>query len=258
MESKRPYVRDFESLGQYHDFFVNVTQRAPNQFSSFSGPVDQEQAMHDAFESLQKGLQKARSKIKDARQMRILSELIEMGKEFFLKKDETLARRALQECGALIWTSTSVRLELVAIAEHRAFGEISTYQNVKPRKYDGFGSYSDLGRGQRKLFDFAFELALEKIPSVGLDFKLPPHVVTSSGDLRAINRASHRKNRLELHRLVDAQEIDALLIADFYGVLIFHLEERGQPFVSARAKWNGEKISDFIFILDDPEFFSLE
>lgn len=256
---QRPFLKDFESLGQYHDFLATVIFNAPDDFnySFLPKPVDQSQALADAFESLQHGLHFAKTKIKDERQIGVVAELLRMSYEFYHSNERKLAIRALQEAEGLIWPSRHIRLELAAVAEERAFGTVQTFKDVLPRKFDGEGSHAELGLGQRKLFDFAWALAKEKI-ATGADFKMFPYVVTSSGELLEVRLTSSKKARAEIQRLANAGEINASLRADFFGVLIFELEERGRPQISARAKWENGKFNDFRFFLDDPEIFPLE
>ena len=256
---KRPFLKDFESLGQYHDFWAAVIFKAPDDFhySFLPEPVDQSQALADAFESLQHGLRFAKAKIKDERRVEVVAELLRMSYEFYRANERKLAIRALQEAEGLIWPSQRIRLEIAAVAEKRAFGTVEMFQDVQPRKFDGEGSLSDLGPGQRKLLDFAWPLAKE-IVAAGAEFKMSPYVVTSSGELFEVRTTSSKKARAEIQRLANSGEITASIRADFFGVLIFELEERGRPLISARAKWESGKFNEFRFFLDDPRIFPVE
>jgi hypothetical protein len=256
---RRPFLKDLESLGQYHDFWATVIFKAPDDFhySFLPEPVDQSQALADAFESLQYGLRFAKAKIKDERQVGVIAELLRMSYEFYLANERKLAIRALQEAEGLIWPSQRIRLELTAVAEMRAFGAVQMFKDVRPRKFDGEASLSELGPGQRKLLDFVWPLAKEIVAS-GAEFKMFPYVVTSSGELLEVRLTSSKKTNAEIQRLASSGEITASIRADFFGVLIFELEERGKPLISARAKWENGKFNEFRFFLDDPRIFPLE
>ncbi len=259
MDRKRPFFREFESLGQYHDFWVSVILKAPDGFSySFlEEQIDQSQALIDAFQSLRQGLDFAKGKLKDERHLRVVSELLHMAYEFYVAGNRKKGIQALQEAEGLIWPSCRIRLELAAAAEMRAFGDIQVFTNVRPRRYDGEGSIDSLGPGQRDLFTTAQGRAMEEL-RIGRDFKPFTLVLDLQGKVSEIRRPSFKKVATEVNSLAEAGKISATVRTELVhgGILIHDLEERDQPHISARAPVRDFKPEAFRFFLDDPSIFS--
>lgn len=257
----RPFLWEFESLGQFHDFWSTVLLKAPDKFemSFIDTPIDQRQALLDAFESLRNGFSFVRAKLKDERLVRVLEELVQMSFEFYESGDRKRGIQALQECEGLIWPSQAIRLEVVAEAERRAFGDVKLFADVRPRRYDGEGSVDDLGNAQRALFDHAHTIAAKHIKAHS-EFKPMHHVVTRSGEVRELKLSSQKKTRAEVERLVQMGEIDGYIRTEyvFLGVLIHDIEERGKPHVSARATVKNGELGKFRYFLDDPTMFPME
>lgn len=256
----RPFLWEFESLGQLHDFWSSVVLKAPDKFemSFIDTPIDQHQAFLDAFESLRGGFKFVRAKLKDERLVRILEELVQMSFEFFSTGERKRGIQALQECEGLIWPSQAIRLELVADAERRAFGEVQRFGDVRRRRYDGEGSAADLGQAQRALFDYAHAVATSHIRE-NSEFKPMYHVISRTGEVREVKQSSQKKIRAEIERLVKADEIDGFVRTEyvFLGVLIHDIEQRGKPHISARATVKDNKVGSFRYFLDDPTMFPL-
>jgi hypothetical protein len=254
----RPFLQDFESLGHYHDFWASVVLNAPDRFelSFLPTPIDQGQALADAFESLQRGLTLAKSKLKDERLFTVVSELLRMSCEFYLAGDRKQGIRSLQEAEGLIWPSRRVRLELAAAAEQRAFGALQLFKDLPARRFDGEGSIENLGPGQRTLFVAAHARAMERI-RLRQDFKRFVLVLNRQGDVIEIKQSSLKKAMAEVERLAAAAEISALVRTEFaaFGILVHDLEERGQPQISARALVADFELEPFRFFLDDPAVF---
>jgi hypothetical protein len=258
MDRQRPFLQEFESLGQYHDFWVSVIFKAPDGFaySFLKEPIDQRQALVDAFESLHRGLAFAKGKLKDERHLRVVSELLRMAYEYYVNGDRKKGIQALQEAEGLIWPSQRIRLELAATAEMRAFGDIQVFASVRPRRYDGEGSIDSLGPGQRDLFAAAQSRAVEEL-RLGRDFKPFTLVLDLQGKVSEIRQPSFKKVSAEVNRLVAVGEISATVRTELVlrGILIHDLEERDQPHVSARAPVKNFKLEAFRFFLDDPSIF---
>jgi hypothetical protein len=254
----RPFLQDFESLGQYHDFWASVVLNAPDNFqlSFLPVPIDQAQALADAFESLHCGLPLANVKLKDERLCTVVSELLRMSHEFYLAGDRKQGTRSLQEAEGLIWPSRRIRLELAAAAEQRAFGATQLFKDLQARRFDGEGSIDSLGPGQRTLFDAAHSRAMEKIRQ-RQEFKRFVLALDRHADVIEVRQASFKKTMAEVERLAAAEEISATVRTEFValGILVHDLEERGQPQISARAQVADFKVEPFRFFLDDPSLF---
>ena len=260
MQADRPFLRDFESLGQFHDFWSSILLSAPDKFhlSFLDTPIDQRQALLDSFETMRIGFAFVRRKVKDERLLRVLEELIQMSFEYYSSGDRKRGIQALQECEGLIWPSHSIRLKLAADAEQRAFGEIDLFRDIKPSRFEGEGTAADLGKGQRILFKHANHFAQNHILSQS-EFKPAFHILRSSGEVKELKLSSQKKTLAEIVRLAEAGEISAYVRTEyvFLGLLIHDIEEREMPRVSARAKVKNHRVETFRYFLDDPTIFSL-
>jgi hypothetical protein len=95
-------MRTIESVGQYHDLWSWVILNAPDDFRGFNEePVDQKQALREAFDDLRAGFRFARQKIKNERLARIAQELIEMSYDAYSIGDMKTGAHILQECAGL-------------------------------------------------------------------------------------------------------------------------------------------------------------
>lgn len=256
----RPFLCHFESLGELHDFWASILLKAPDRFemSFINAPIDQHQALLDSFASLRDGFGFVGKKIKDERLLRVLEELLQMSFEFFTSGDRKRGIQALQECEGQIWPSQAIKLELIADAERRTFGEAQLFASVRPRRYDGEGSVKDLGEAQRALFDHAHAIAARHIRA-HTEFKPMHHVRFASGDVRELKLPSQKKIRAEVERLAQTGEIDGYVRTEyvFLGVLIHDIEERGRPHISARASVKNDNLREFRYFLEDPMIFPL-
>ena len=258
--SSRPFLRDFESLGDYHDFWASVLLNAPDQltYSFIKEPVDQVQALLDAFDSLHRGLPLARKKLSDERRYAVVQELLRMAYEFYSSGARKQGIAALQEAEGLTWPSQAVRLNYAAEAERRAFGAVTLFADVKPRRYEGEVTIDQLGRHQRTLFDAALSQTLRAVQEgqETCNFFL---CCTTAGQVVEIKKPSRKKTMEDIHRRVATGELVGVVRAElvFLGVLVLDLEERAQPLVSARAPLKDRKLQAFRFFLDDPAIFPL-
>ena len=258
--AQRPFRCDFESLGDYHDFWVKVQSCAPDDltYSFLEEPVDQVQALVDAFDSLHGGLTLAKKKLKDEHRYRIAEELLRMAYDFYSSGARKQGIACLQEAEGLIWPSQSIKPNFVAEAERRAFGKATLFADVKPRRYEGEVTLEQLGQQQRSLFNAARDRTIRAIQEghESCSFFIAS---TTAGAVVEVKKPSRKKTLEEIRRRVADAEIVALVSAElvFLGVLVLDLEERNKPLVSARASLKDGKLQAFRFFLDDPVIFPL-
>lgn len=254
----RPFLRDFSSIGEFHDFWTSVTFKAPSDlhYSFLSTRVDQKQALLDAFDSLKRGLDLVTKKVADERTMGVLHALLEMARGYFQANDRKLALQCMQEAEGLIWKSQSIRLERAADAERLAFGDVQKFKDLPARRYDGEGTLETLGPGQRSLWDEAHKRALGHLKTQE-QFKPFTLALNRAGEIFQLNRPSRKKTNEELKRLAEAGEIVAFSRTELVllGILIHDFEEKEQPQVSARAQVKDYQLQAFRFFLDDPTIF---
>ncbi|MGJ7494006.1 hypothetical protein ACSFA8_02925 [Variovorax sp. RT4R15] len=259
LSTERLFVRAFDSLGDYHDFWTFVQMNAPTDltYSFVKEPIDQVQALADAFDSLHQGLHLTKKKLLEDRHFRVVEELLRMAYEFYSADERKHGIQAMQEAEGLIWPSRRIRLNLAAKAERRAFGDVVAFADAKPPRFEGETSIDRLGAGQRSLFDEAVLRTRQAIEQ-GQETCQFFLVCTSEG-IAEIKKTSQKKTLEEIRRLVSCAEIAACARVElvFLGVLVLDLEEAQQPLVSARAKLEGRKIQEFRFFLDDPKIFPL-
>ncbi|MGJ7497935.1 hypothetical protein ACSFA8_23050 [Variovorax sp. RT4R15] len=260
LDATRPFKRDFDSVGDYHDFWVAVYSNAPDDFhySFLPKRVDQKQALKDAFDSLERGLALVRSKVADERTLGVISALLTMSLGYFRANERKSGIRCMQEAEGMIWPSRAIRLERAADAERLAFGDVQLFKDLPARRFDGEGSISSLGAFQRILFDEAQRRALVFLKD-RQSFKPFTLAAKGSGEVFEIKKPSQKKTTDELRRLVEVGEIDAFCRSELVlvGILIHDIEERGKPHISARAPVEDFKVQSFRFFLDDPSIFSL-
>ena len=259
LSASRPFLVELDSLGDYHAFLGTVLFRAPDDlaFASLDGPVDQTQALADAFESLKRGLVLAKSKLKDERRQRIAQELLVMAFDFYTAGEKKNGIAALQELEGLIWPSRSVRQYLVAEAERRAFGHAVLFAAVKPRRYDGEVTRDRLGPRQLSLLEAAQARTLRAIQEGHREgFKICL-VCTSTGQIDEVRASSKKKLLEKIRRRVDAAEVLAVVRAElvFLDLLVLDIEEQNQALVSARSTLKNGELEGFRFFLDDPVIF---
>jgi len=258
--TSRPFLRDFKSLGDYHDFFSKVLLSAPDQltYSFLEEPVDQAQALVDAFDSLHRGLPLAKKKLKDERRYAIAGELLRMAYDFYASSARKQGIAALQEAEGLIWPSQAIKPNYLAEAERRVFGKVILYSDVKPRRYEGEVTIDQLGLHQRSLLEAARDRTLREIQE-GQESCRFVFGCTPAGQIVEVKKASQKKTLEDIRRRIATAELVAVVRAElvFLGVLVLDLEERGQPLISARASLRERKLQGFRFFLDDPTLFPL-
>lgn len=254
---------DFESLGQYHDMWSTVIMNAPDDFHSFDDtPIDQAQALEDAFSALRSGFRLVERKVKDERARRIMRELIEMSYEAFRAGDSKIGAHTLQECEGMIWPSRAQRVKYAVAAEKRAFGDIHTYRDVKISPYPYEGTEDDMRAGMRILYAAAQSRYLDHF-SKQEDFK--PYILLLHADesVRELKARSWKAAKQEIRTLAANGQTNAyarveVVVSGMSGVLICDLEEIGSPHISIRCL-----VKDYVceaphFHLDAPNVLSLD
>jgi hypothetical protein len=234
------FYRSFESLGQYHDHWATIVLCAPDGFRDLdSQPVDQREALDEAFDVLRSGFVFVERKIKDRRQVRIMRELLEMSYEAYVSSDTKAGAHSLQECEGLIWQSRAGRIKYAVEAERRAFGEVITYAHVKisPLPYEG--TAADLSRHETQLYDAAQRCCLDYF-SRQEDFKPILLVLEPDGTVRDLKSRSWKKGQEELRSLVRGSRCLGFVRAEvavsgMSGVLVYTIETPNQPQKSVRC-----------------------
>ena len=272
-------MREFETLGQWHELWAYILGSAPDRFVnvSYSAPLaDQSRALREAFESLRSGFYFAQRKLKDERLSRIAEELIEMSFEAYVRGDEKTGAHTLGECEGLIWPSMRCRVKYAVEAERRAFGENVTYAGVTVSPYPYEGSAADLGADQATLLSLAQRhfLAYQREER---EFKYFSWVIDNAGTIRrtSINPREDEHPVLQpvqrswgykrLKELGQSGQIRACVLMEVLGslgdgIVIYNLEQRAHCRVSARQLFkrvdSGFDYEDMRFHLEDPDIFT--
>lgn len=257
----RPFRRDFDSLGVYHDFWIKVQSDAPDEltYSFLEVPVDQVQALLDAFESLHRGLNLAKRKLKDDRRCRVAEELLRMAYDFYSSGARKQGIACMQEAEGLIWPSLTIKPNFAFEAERRAFGDLTLYADARQQRYEGEVTVEQLGAHQRLLFDVARDRMTHAIQQGRESCKFFL-AVTAGGEVVEVKKPSRKKILEEARRRVSDAEIVAFVSAElvFLGVSVLDLEQVNTPRVSARAPIKDGSLQVFRFFLEDPVIFPLE
>jgi hypothetical protein len=250
-------MRDFESLGQYHDFWATIILCAPDKFSSLDGsPVDQQAELRASFETLRKWFPLAEKKFKDARLVGVLRELLVMSEEAYVAGEKKRGAHILQECEGLIWPSRAGDLKYVVEAEERAFGALGLFQNVFVSPYPYEGSLADLGEKQRELLEIA-SAECERLFGLEQDFKWLLWILNKNGVASRENPKSWRKAEEMIRAGFASGSIAAYCKAElgfggFGGMLIYTLEEPLKPRVNAVAIMRNWRHDPLRFHLENP------
>lgn len=272
-------MRDFESLGQYHDLWGSIVLSAPDNFTSYtSEPIDQTDALKNAFNALHSNFHLTKKNIKDERVFRIAQELVEMSYEAYLSGDTKTGAHALQECEGLIWKSRSSKIKYAVEAEQRAFGENVTYAGVMISPYPYEGSRSDLSNDQAALLELAHKHCLSYL-SKWREFSFFAWVMDNKGEIKRISPDPKEDANSVLtptqrtlsscwkraKELAQADQIQACVVMNIIGpqgdgIVCFDLEQHGFPRISARQLFKLKKgptheLGDMRFHLEDPQVF---
>lgn len=274
-------MREFQSLGDWHDFWSTILLSAPDRFRSLFGVLlpDQEQALREAFVKLRSGFPFAEKKLKDERLSKIAQELIEMSFEAYCQGDGKTGAHTLQECEGLIWPGGRVRPKYAVEAERRAFGENVIYAGVVISPYPYEGDSTDLGPDQAVLLKLAEEYCHAYQRELR-DFRFFSWVMDNEGvvwrtskdpkeDSHPILQPVQKSwGHKRLKELGQSGQIRACVLMEIVGpqgtlgIVTYDLEERGRPRVSARQSFSRTDFSDREFRyertryhLEDPQFF---
>ncbi len=264
-----------ETLDQYRDIWSALLLQAPDNFTDTIGNLlpDQRAALIEDFARLKDGFHFARKNIKDERLLRIAEELIEMSLESYVKGNKTSGAHMLQECQGLIWPGRKLRVKYGVEAERRAFGDNILHANVVVSPYDYEGTTADLGEHQRRLLSLA-KMWCRRYQADGKDFKYFSWVVDIGGAVRRLSAqpcedhhatfppVQKSRGYKRLKELGDSKSITACVLMEVIsplgdGIVVFDLEEKGRPKVSARQLFKRperDTIYDRVrYYIEDPD-----
>ena len=253
---------EFESLGQYHDFWSWIRLLAPDQFTTPDGDLapDQQAALDESFDALRAGFVFVERKMKDSHLLAVLRELIAMSHLAYKAGDAKRGAHVLQECEGLIWPSRSVRLKYVVEAEQRVFGTLHLFKDVKVSPFPYEGTAADLGPRQSALLDYA-RAQSQRFLDTREPFKALTWAMAKDGSIHRIRLPSRKKIVAHLQAGAASGEIVASVSAHFpfggfKGLLSFDLEEASCPRVEAISLVENWVVAPPRYHLNEPEIFS--
>ncbi|WP_299323790.1 hypothetical protein [Parasphingopyxis sp.] len=289
-------MREFETIGRYHDHWSYVLVSAPDRFREIGDDAfvaDQQKELEDAFDQLRSGFHFAERKLKDERLAGIAAELIEMSLEAYLAGDTKTGAHTLQECEGLIWPSYRQNVKYAIEAEKRAFGENVVYAGVEPSPFPYEGSEADLNADQADLLALAKKWC-RSYQAWNQHFQFFSWVVDMEGTVRRTSVEPKKDDHpvlrplqrswgfKRLKELAESGEIRACVLMEIVnplgdGLVSYHLEARGQPRVSAIQQFKyqkhkfryklmrflkypdgGFKYNAMRYHIEEPQFFSLD
>jgi hypothetical protein len=274
-------MREFETLGQWHDNWAWVLLSAPDGFRdvrSNSFISDQQAALKDAYGQLRSGFHFAERKLKDERLIKIAAELIEMSLEAYLSGDSKTGAHTLQECEGLIWPGRRQKVKYGIEAERRVFGKNVLYAGMTPSPFPYEGSEIDLGSDQALLLELAIKWS-RLFQKEHKDFRYFSWVITTDGKIRrtsvepkedehpVLRPAQRSWGFKRLSELGQNGDIRACVLMEILGPLgdglvCYNLEELGRPRVSARQLFkrtkSGIHYEVFRYHLEEPQILPVE
>jgi hypothetical protein len=274
-------MSEFESLGQFHDYFGWLLLSAPENFRSYNDePINQDAELKKAFSTIRSNFHLTKKNIKDERLYLIAKELLEMSFEAYLSGDAKKGAHSLQECEGLVWKSRALRPKHAVEAELRVFGQNITYAGVHVSLYPYEGSHKDLGTDQAVLLELA-KKHVEHYLSKWMDFSFFAWVIEADGSIKRISPDPKEDDGSVLkpiqrsfsaccrraRELAEAGKIRACVIMNIIGpqgdgLVCYELEQQDHPRISARQLFKLQKGPSHIFEpmryhLEEPNFFSV-
>jgi hypothetical protein len=271
-------VREFQTLGEWHDYLVWLSADAPDRFLDYRSLVlvqDQPHALREAFARLRSGIHFVRTKLKDERLSRIAEEMIEMSFEAYVQGDSETGAHTLLECEGLIWPSQRRRVKHAVEAERRAFGKNLTYAGVSVSPYPREGSSADLGADQATLLNLAYR-HFRSYQRAQKHFKYFSWIIDNAGVVRrtsiepredqhpALQPVQRSRGYKRLKELGRSGQIRACVLMGVIaplesGAVFFDLEQLGRCCVRVSQTFkrtaNGFQYADMTFYLLDPDIF---
>lgn len=245
------YVPD--SFSAYHDNLVSVLLKSPNRFTSFDDtPVDQQEALREAFDVLQEAFPLVEKKLKDDYLVAVLRELLRMAYEFFSGGDDRNGMYALQEVEGTVWPSRKVPPRHAPDAERRAHGKLERYAGVIPNPYPYLGKIEDMGRSQLKLYQAVLNAYEDGSGSLEAG-KVQNWLLGLDGVARRFHERSRKGATARFTReLAERTSLAALRVeGGFSTSLTFDVEELGCCRISVRGKLEAFKARNPNYIVEE-------
>ena len=185
--------------------------------------------------------------------------MLDMSYEAFRANDAKLGKFILQEIEGMIWPRFARPAKYAVEAERRAFGEVVRFAGISVSAYPYEGTESDLGKGQRTLFEYAKARCAEYWTRED-DSSFFAWVLDAGGRTRTVKQRSRSKTVVELGRLATGGQVTASAAADLVirgrsGLVSITLEEENKPRIRAVALVTKGRCQPFRFHLDDPLVF---
>lgn len=241
------------SFSSYHDNLVSVLLKSPNRFTSFDDtPVDQKEALREAFDVLQEAFPLVEKKLKDEYLAAILRELIRTSYEFFSDGDDRNGAYALQEVEGTVWPSQKVPPRHAPDAELRAHGKLERYLGVIPNPYPYLGKIEDMGPSQLRLYQAVLNSVEDNGDPIETG-KTQNWLLGLDGVARRFNERSRKAATARFTReLAERTSLAALRVEGGFGTsLAFDVEERDCPRISVRGKLEAFNAGNPNFIVEE-------
>ena len=108
------------AIAEYHDFLAYVLIHAPNEFPEEDYlPPDEQMTLDKAFFELTRDFEAVEPRVKDAKRMLVLREMLVMSHEAYRAGDDVRGAYILQEFEGLIWPEHRIPERFAAEAERR-------------------------------------------------------------------------------------------------------------------------------------------
>ncbi len=219
-------------------------------------PVDQARELDRAFIDLREGFHFVEKRLKDPRLVRICLELIEMSYEAYKAGESKLGAHSLQECEGMIWPGRKLPVKHAIEAERRAFGEVKLFAGVEVSPYPYEGSKEDLGPIQQRLYEYAMQ-STQSLLKEDAGFFLV-WTMHADGSIQEVRARSQKKAREAIRAGAASGEVVGTASAQLLpgrGLLVYHLEEPGRPFIEVMNLRQGGVFHPPRFHLNSPVTF---